>query len=141
MSIAAKPDLWDLWEKAQAPVALASEPEKPAMQEEEKAPPKPPSIPAEEAARHHDLRHSRRRQIRSNAEVIDWHSVQVNPDIAQVVDASSDGILFDTEREYRVGMELMVRFPYPCATSPKQTGKVVRVEEKDGHQLVAVRFG
>ena len=96
---------------------------------------------AEAMARSHDLRHSRRRPIRSNAEIVDWHSVQMSPDIAQVVDASSDGILFETEKQYRVGMELLVRFPYPSASSPKQVGKVVRVEEKSGHHLVAVQFG
>lgn len=139
MSISAtKPDLWSLWEKVQAAVACAPSPEAATTQE---AIPEPAGSSAEESARHHELRRSRRRQIRSNAEVIDWHSVQVSPDIARVVDASSDGILLETEREYRLGMELFVRFPYPSASSPKQCGKVVRVEEKSGLHLVAVRFG
>ena len=132
MSIAsANPDLWSLWEKSQAP---SPEPEKQATQEV-------PSKPEAEETTRHELRRSRRRPIRSNAEIVDWHSVQVSPDIAHVVDASSDGILIDTEREYRVGMELLVRFPYPSASSPKQVGKVVRAEEKSGHHLVAVKFG
>jgi hypothetical protein len=89
-----------------------------------------------------DLRHSRRRPIRTNAEIVDWHCLQVMPDIAAVVDASPDGILFQSEREYRLGMELLVRFPYPCASSPKQRGRVVRVtEQPEGSRRVAVRFG
>lgn len=134
MSTTVKPDLWDLWERAQAP-----EPEAPAMQE---TTPESVTVPSEDIASHHELRLSRRHPIHSNAEIVDWHCVQVKPDVAPVMDASSDGILFSTEREYRVGMELLVRFPFPCTSSPKQRGTVVRVaEQPDGSHRVAVRFG
>ncbi len=86
-----------------------------------------------------DKRRSRRRQIPASAQVVQGDSADVVPEITKLVDASSDGILFATDREYRVGMKLFVRFPFP--TSPKQTGTVVRVEElPDGHRRVAVRF-
>jgi PilZ domain len=146
MSTAMKLDLWDAWERSVA--ATGPETGNPARQNtseflKEPAPAgekKGSATMGKEGLG--DLRHSRRRPIRSNAEIVDWHSVQVKPDIAQVVDASSDGILFATEREYTLGMDLLVRFPYPCASSPKQRGRVVRVEEQpDGHHQVAVRFG
>ena len=57
------------------------------------------------------------------------------------VDHSSDGILFTTDREYRVGTELLVRYPFPSSSSPKQKGTVLRVEElPDGRRQVAVRL-
>jgi hypothetical protein len=139
MSTAVKPDLWDLWERTQTAVAYAPEPEKPSVQE---TTPEPARFAPEATQSQNELRHSRRRQIHSNAEVVDWHCVQVKPDVAPVADASPDGILFQSDREYRVGMELLVRFPFPCASSPKQRGTVVRVvEQPDGHRSVAVRFG
>ena len=86
-----------------------------------------------------DKRRSRRRQIPASAQVVQWDSPNAVPEIAKLVDVSSDGILFETDREYRVGMKLFVRFPLP--TSPKQAGTVVRVEElPDGHRRVAVRL-
>jgi hypothetical protein len=42
------------------------------------------------------------------------------------VDASVDGILFATVRDYAVGTQLLVRYPYPSSTSPKQMGSVVK---------------
>jgi hypothetical protein len=88
-----------------------------------------------------DLRHRRRSRISSNAEIVQWNSVQVNPDVAGIVDASSGGLLFMTDREYKVGAELIVRFPFPSASAPKQKGTVVRVENMPGGQRrVAVRL-
>ncbi len=86
-----------------------------------------------------DKRRSRRRQIPARAQVVQGDSADVVPENIKLVDVSSDGILFATDREYQVGMKLFARFPYP--TSPKQTGTVVRVEElPDGHRRVAARF-
>jgi hypothetical protein len=121
-----KRDVGDAWESPAA-ISYAAEDKTPAPVVKRRA---------------SDLRHRRRRPISSNAEIVDWHSVQVRPDVVPVVDASPDGILFQSDREYRVGMELLVRFPFPCASSPKQAAKVVRVEEQpDGSSRVALRFG
>ena len=88
-----------------------------------------------------DLRRRRRSRISSSAEIVQWNCVQIKPEIAKLVDASSDGILFTTDREYRVGTELLVRYPFPSSSSPKQKGTVVRVEElPDGRRQVAVRL-
>jgi len=87
-----------------------------------------------------EQRRRRRYRINSGVEIIRW-DVHVEPEVAKLVDASSGGILFNTEREYRVGMELLVRFPCPPSTSPKQKGRVVRIEElPEGQRRVAVRF-
>jgi len=129
MSTAMKTDIWDSW----AYTNQGEEPS-PAAEKEQSGP-----VVKEGLG---DLRHSRRRQIRSNAEIVDWHCIQVKPDVAPVVDASPDGLLFQSSREYRPGMELLVRFPFPCASSPKQRGVVVRVDaQPDGNSRVAVRFG
>ena len=128
---AIKTDIWDGW--AYSGESEAEEPA-PASEKETSG-----TVVSESPG---NLRHSRRRQIRSNAEIIDWHCIQVRPEVAPVVDASPDGILFQSDREYRLGMELLVRFPFPCASSPKQRGTVVRVDQQpDGSSRVAVRFG
>ena len=136
MSTVMKPDIWDSW--AYGPGA-----EEPTEQEPTFRPdPGKGTVLTENKWSQSDSRHSRRRPIRSNAEIVDWHCVQVRPDITRVVDASPDGILFESDRKYRMGMELLVRFPFPCASSPKQRGTVVRIEEQpDGNSRVAVRFG
>ena len=86
-----------------------------------------------------DKRRRRRRPIPASVQVV-RDCVNV-PEIAELVNASTDGILFTTDREYRLGMEVFTRYPFPSATSPKQIGVVVRVEElPDGHRRVAVRF-
>ena len=129
MSTAMKTDIWDSWAYANGEDGPS-----PAAGKEESG-----TVVTQSLG---DLRHSRRRPIRSNAEIVDWHCVQVKPDVAPVVDASPDGLLFQSSREYRIGMELLVRFPFPCASSPKQRGVVVRVDaQPDGSSRVAVRFG
>jgi len=147
MSTAIKPDLWDAWERATAAIAHARTTAEPAKQNpsellKEPAPAEKDGFAQVAQESSSNLRHSRRRQIRSKAEVVDWHSVQITPDVAAVVDASLDGILFQSERKYRMGMELLVRFPFPCASSPKQRATVVRIDEQpNGSSQVAVRFG
>jgi len=137
MSTAMKPDIWDGW-------AYSSEGEETLRQDVSELLKETGSAVEKETSTTtiSDLRHSRRRHIRSNAEIVDWHCIQVKPDVAAVVDASPDGILFQSGRKYRVGTELLVRFPFPCASSPKQRGTVVRIDEQpDGNSRVAVRFG
>jgi hypothetical protein len=152
MSNAVKRDIWNAWERsvgvmdyepaAEEAVSEATPEflEEPSsfsggQQTHEKKPPQSVKGPTR------DLRRRRRSRISSNAEIVQWNCVQVNPDIATIVDASSGGLLFMTDREYKVGAELLVRFPFPSASAPKQKGKVVRVEDMAGGQRrVAVRL-
>ena len=91
-------------------------------------------IMAEQRKRH-------RFHIKASAQVTRLDSAVADPEIAPLVDASPDGVLFATDREYPVGTRVLVKFPYPSATSPKQTGSVVRVDAlPDGSRHVAIAF-
>lgn len=64
------------------------------------------------------------------------------PDIAAVVNASKDGVLFMSDRQYRVGMDVLVAFPYTGSNDVDQDAVVVRVDERsDGRRGVAVAIG
>jgi diguanylate cyclase (GGDEF)-like protein len=64
------------------------------------------------------------------------------PDTASVVNASRGGIFFVSDREYRVGMEVLVAYPYTGYDDVEQDGYVVRVEEKgEGRRGVAIAIG
>ena len=64
------------------------------------------------------------------------------PDTANVVNASRGGIYFITDREYRVGMEVLVAYPFTGYDDVEQEGYVVRVEEQsDGRRGVAIAIG
>jgi diguanylate cyclase (GGDEF)-like protein len=64
------------------------------------------------------------------------------PDSSSVVNASRGGIFFVTDREYRVGMEVLVAYPYTGFDDVEQDGYVVRVEERsDGKRGVAIAIG
>ena len=64
------------------------------------------------------------------------------PDKANVVNASRGGIFFVSDREYRVGMEVFVAYPYTGFDDVDQDGYVVRVEElPDGRRGVAIAIG
>lgn len=64
------------------------------------------------------------------------------PDTASVVNASRGGIFLVTEREYRVGMEVLVVYPFTGYEDVEQEGYVVRVEERpDGKRGVAIALG
>lgn len=64
------------------------------------------------------------------------------PDTSVVVNASRGGVFFLTDREYRVGMELLVAYPYTGYDDMEQEGFVVRVEElPDGRRGVAIALG
>jgi len=63
-------------------------------------------------------------------------------DTAVVVNASRGGIFFMSDREYRVGMDVVVAYPYTGVNDVEQDGYVVRVEEMpDGRRGVAVAIG
>jgi hypothetical protein len=85
----------------------------------------------------------RRLRIRMEtpAEVIRLDGEGPGADITTITDASSSGVLFTTNRVYSVGTTLLVRYPYPDSSLPRQQGKVVRVEMlPDGRRRVAVAF-
>jgi hypothetical protein len=146
MSNAVKRDIWNAWDRSVGAMSYDPAMEEPARENtseflgtpcgsEGEAKQKVPSTVARE------LRRRKRSKISSRAQIVQWNRVQVNPEIVQILDASSAGILFATEGEYRTGEELLVRFPFPSATAPKQKGTVVRVEElPDGRRRVAARL-
>ncbi len=64
------------------------------------------------------------------------------PDMAVVVNASRNGLMFASEREYRVGMELLVAYPYTGYDDVEQDAYVMRVEKVDEkHYGIAVALG
>ncbi|MBI4460159.1 MAG: response regulator [Acidobacteria bacterium] len=87
-------------------------------------------------------RRDRRISIRTRVRVRRKKFAVGGPDIAPLLDASRKGVLFLTEREYWVGTEVLVAFPYPDPNTSnplEQEGIVVRVEErKDGLWRIAV---
>jgi len=145
MSSAVKRDIWNAWDRSVGVIPYEPEMEEPGQQNTSEfleTPSDHDSGPARLDDRSkRDLRRRRRSRISSNAQIVQWSRVQVNPDVAAIVDASTAGILFVTSREYQPGEELLVRFPFPSSSSPKQKGRVVRVEElPQGQWRVAVRL-
>ncbi len=64
------------------------------------------------------------------------------PDIRAVINASKEGVFFLTDREYRIGMEVIVAFPYTGYNDVEQEGFVVRVDQRpDGQRGVALALG
>ncbi|HEY7680486.1 MAG TPA: diguanylate cyclase [Terriglobia bacterium] len=64
------------------------------------------------------------------------------PDTAMVINASRGGILFESDREYRAGMEVWVAYPYTGYDDVEEEGVVLRVEElPGGRRGVAIAMG
>ena len=90
---------------------------------------------------HTENRRGRRFQIESPAQVKRLNVATVEPDVTTVTETSSSGVLFITDRDYAVGTELQIEYPFPSSSSAKKGGKVVRVEKlSDGRRRVAVVF-
>lgn len=51
------------------------------------------------------------------------------PDIAQLLDASSTGLAFASARQYFLGTELLVTYPYPGDLGLTETARVVRIHK------------
>lgn len=63
-------------------------------------------------------------------------------DIGTAVNASREGVFFLSDREYRVGTEVWVAFPYTGRNDLEQEGFIVRVEKlPEGHWGVAIALG
>jgi len=89
-----------------------------------------------------DLRRRRRIRIETPAEIMRLDGADAGAEITTITDASSSGVLFTTNRGYSVGTKLLIKYPYPNSSLPRQEGNVVRVERlPDGRRRVAVAFG
>ncbi|MBI3933181.1 MAG: diguanylate cyclase [Acidobacteria bacterium] len=87
-------------------------------------------------------RHHRRVAISATARVRRKKWEVAGPDTANVVNASRGGIFFVSDREYRVGMEVFVAYPFTGYDDVEQDGYVVRVEEQShGKRGVAIAIG
>jgi len=87
-------------------------------------------------------RRHRRVAISASARVRRKKWEVAGPDTANVVNASRGGIFFVSDREYRVGMEVLVAYPFTGYDDVDQDGYVVRVEElSDGKRGVAIAIG
>ena len=64
------------------------------------------------------------------------------PEITAVSNVSKEGVYFVTNRQYRVGTEVQVSFPYTGPQDIEQEGYVVRVDERRGGRWgVAIALG
>lgn len=98
--------------------------------------------PPPETARGGDLRRYRRVAVKGSARVTNRQCATNGPDLAPVKNASKAGLYITTVRQYRVGDELLVAFPYTGSNDIDQSGVVVRVDERDeGRRCVAVALG
>ncbi len=89
-----------------------------------------------------EKRRHRRVTMKANIRVRRKKWAVGGPDIQPVVNAGKEGVLFLTDREYRVGTEVFVAFPYVGHGDIEQEGYVVRVEElSEGRRGVAVALG
>ena len=87
-------------------------------------------------------RRQRRIKIETRARVRRKKWEVGEPDIAAVTNASRGGLFFVSDREYRVGMELVVAYPYTGFDDVEQDGYVVRVESLgEGKRGVALALG
>lgn len=87
-------------------------------------------------------RRNRRVAINANVRVRRKKWEVAGPDTGVVSNASRGGLFFISDREYRVGMEVFVAYPYTGYNDVEQDGYVVRVEElPDGHRGVALAIG
>jgi len=88
-----------------------------------------------------DRRSRRRVRIAATAEITRPDGGGSGPDITTISDASSSGVVFTTNRSYSIGTKLLVKYPYPSSSLPRQVGNVVRVERLPyGLWRVAVQF-
>ncbi len=99
-----------------------------------------PEVGAEEQEGPEKRRHER---VRTKAHArVRKESESEDLEIAEVDNASKEGVYFLTTQQYRVGTEVVVSFPYPEAADVWQGGYVVRVSERgEGRRGVAIALG
>ena len=87
-------------------------------------------------------RRHRRLAMKANLRVRKKRWATGGPEITVVGNASKHGVYFVTDRQYGVGTEVLVSFPYSGPGDLEQEGCVVRVDERsDGRRGVAVALG
>ncbi len=87
-------------------------------------------------------RHNRRVKIETRVKVRRKKWEVGEPDVAMVSNASRGGLYFVSDREYRVGMELLVTYPYTGYDDVEEDAYVVRVEiMSEGKRGVALALG
>ncbi len=89
-----------------------------------------------------DKRRHHRVAIKAAARVRNKRWAGAGPEVIAVGNACKDGIYFVSNRQYRIGTELLVSFPYTGSDDIEQQGCVVRVDGRRGGQWgVAVALG
>lgn len=90
-----------------------------------------------------ERRKSRRFTLRGNVRIRRKKWAVGQPDVWHVSNASREGIFFVADRQYRVGTEVWVAFPFTGRDDDiEQEGFVVRTEElPEGHWGIAVAMG
>jgi diguanylate cyclase (GGDEF)-like protein len=89
-----------------------------------------------------ERRRSRRIPLQAPARVRRNRWEVAAPDMPTVMNASRGGIFFTTDREYRVGMKVLVAYPYTGYNDVEQGGYVVRVVDMpEGRRGVAIALG
>jgi hypothetical protein len=105
------------------------------------SPSRPRKHGAQAAGKREEKRRGRRFQIESPAQVKRLDAAFAEPEVTTVTETSNNGALFITDRDYPIGTDLQIEYPFPSQSAAKQGGKVVRVEKlSDGRRCVAVAF-
>jgi len=98
--------------------------------------------PARQVKQGVEGRRHRRISIKASVRIREKRWATRDPEIAAVVNASKEGLYFLTDRQYRVGTDVMLCFPYTGISDIEQEGIVVRVEERpDNRWGVAIAMG
>ena len=130
---------WDFIEEKRLPYVLkpVSQPElRRKLREVIGEEPKGPSKMGAEQRRHRRLAMKAHLRIRKKR----WAAA--GPEITLVGNASKEGVYFLTDRQYGVGTDVLVSFPYTGQGDIEQEGCVVRVDERsDGRRGVAIALG
>ncbi len=101
--------------------------------------PAPASAPVKKGA---EARRHRRIAMKASVGVRRKKWATGGPEITAVSNASKEGVYFLTERQYRLGTEVLVSFPYTGPSDVEQEGVVVRVDERsEGRRGVAIATG
>ena len=89
-----------------------------------------------------EQRRHRRLAMKANLRIRKKRWAAAGPEITLVGNASKEGVYFLTDRQYGVGTDVLVSFPYTGQGDIEQEGCVVRVDERsDGRRGVAIALG
>ena len=89
-----------------------------------------------------DKRRHRRVPLKVSARIRYKRWPSVRPEVVAIANACKDGIYFLSNREYRLGTEVLVCFPYTGGEELEQQGCVARLDVRpDGQWGVAIALG